>query len=80
MFVFKELPTSCPENYTAAFRNSCYKFAAEGKGWYEARRACHADGAKLVAIETAKENLYLRTYILTNFHLLHGVDSGKIFQ
>ena len=72
-----ELPTSCPANYTWTFGISCYKFVSEKKNWFEASKDCRADGANLVAMETANENAFLRNYIKSSNHLKNAVSGKK---
>ena len=70
------MPTSCAENYTVIFGNSCYKFVTVKKNWHEAMKNCETDGANLVAMESASENTFLQTYIGLDTQL-KNMKSGK---
>ena len=57
----------CPVGYTAPHGSSCYKFVTARADWFEALYSCLRAEARLVAIETAEEDAYLRGYIKSHF-------------
>ena len=56
----------CPDGWKS-FQNSCYKFPAEKKWFYEAiedckENSCNGKG-RLVEIESNEENTFITTYL-----------------
>ncbi|MFN0252619.1 MAG: C-type lectin domain-containing protein [Kofleriaceae bacterium] len=74
-----DVPTpSCPSSYVLMHGSSRYRHVTADQTWYQAAASCESDGAHLVVVDSASENMFVsglgtgETWVGASDHLVEG--------